>query len=91
MENPQEFLDRNLEELKALQIDEVKVIDGVRLKGVLSHKGCQSCVLYREDIDCRNIDTNCFIKGYTFTFAFVEVDENDNLKNEMELNSLENE
>ena len=69
MENPQEFLDRNLEELKALQIGEIKVIDGVRLKG---------------DIDCRDIDVYCADKGYDF--AFVEVDENDNLENEMELN-----
>lgn len=85
MENPQEFLNRNLEELKALQIGEVKVIDGVKLKG--SKCGCEGCTF--RSIDCIKLDVNCMNKSALF--GFEEVDENDNLKNECELNSLENE
>ena len=77
MENPQEFLDKNLEELKALQIDEVKVIDGVRLKGEISNNGCYGCVF--RDYNCKSIADYCFFKSWDF--VIVEVDENDNLKN----------
>ena len=62
MENPQEFLDKNLEELKKLQIDEVKVIDGVELKG--SECGCEGCVFF--DYYCEDIISDCFDKDWEF-------------------------
>lgn len=92
MENPQEFLDKNLEELKALQIDEVKVIDGVRLKGD-NKIGCLDCCFIEADchkigIKEESIGISCILKE--LLFGFVEVDENsltlEDLKNEMELN-----
>ena len=86
MENPQEFLDRNLEELKALQIDEVKVIDGVKLT-VAASLGCPSCLFF--ECNCNNIADICTSKD--ILMGILEVDENDNLENEMELNNLESE
>lgn len=62
MENPQEFLDKNLEELKALQIDEVKVIDGVELKGSLC--GCEGCVF--EGWSCYSMLYDCLCKSWEF-------------------------
>ena len=72
MENPQEFLDKNLEELKALQIDEVKVIDNIRLKSIIGNYGCLECLFNK--ISCYGIGKNCLDKPDGF--AIVEVDEN---------------
>lgn len=80
MENPQEFLDKNLEELKALQIGEVKVIDGVRLKGETSNSCCDGCIF--RDCNCESTADDCSFKAWDF--VIVEVDENDNLKNKIE-------
>ena len=78
MKNLEEFLDRNLEELKALQIDEVKVIDGVRLKGD-NKVGCNGCCFIEADchkigIKKESIGISCILKEVLF--GFVEVDEN---------------
>ena len=77
MENPQEFLDRNLEELKELQIDEVKVIDSVKLT-VVASLGCSSCVFCK--CTCDKIADECTLKD--IFMGILEVDENDNLENE---------
>lgn len=68
MENPQEFLDKNLEELKELQINEVRVIDGVELKGSLC--GCIGCVF--DSCNCDDIALVCFIKPLRFGFEEVK-------------------
>ena len=81
MENPQEFLDRNLEELKALQIDEVKVIDGVKLT-VAASLGCLGCVFFK--CNCNNIADICTSKD--ILIGILEVDENG-----LTLEDLENE
>ena len=76
----------------ALQIGEVKVIDGVKLKGE-NAVGCSGCCFI--EADCHNIGIkeesigiSCILKE--LLFGFVEVDENsltlEDLKNEMELN-----
>ena len=77
MENPQEFLDRNLEELKELQIDEVKVIDGVKLTAAAS-LGCSGCLFFR--CTCNKIAYICTSKD--IFMGILEVDENENLENE---------
>ena len=81
MENPQEFLDRNLEELKALQIDEVKVIDGVKLTAAAS-LNCSGCVFFK--CTCDNIADECTLKD--IFMGILEVDENG-----LTLEDLENE
>ena len=81
MENPQEFLDRNLEELKALRIGEVKVIDGVTLT-VNSSLGCSRCVF--NSCSCYNISNECTAKD--IFMGIKEVDENG-----LTLEDLENE
>ena len=67
MENPQEFLDRNLEELKALQIGEVKVIDGVKLTARTS-LCCRSCLFFK--CTCNKIIYICKSKDI---FSFIMV------------------
>lgn len=81
MENPQEFLDRNLEELKALQIGEVKVIDGVKLTARTS-LGCSSCLFFK--CTCNKIIYIC--KSKDIFMGILEVDENG-----LTLEDLENE
>ena len=56
MENPQEFLDKNLEELKKLQIDEVKVIDGVSISAI-ENEYCINCLFI--DCYCKDVGGYC--------------------------------
>ena len=58
MENPQEFLDKNLEELKLLQTGEVKVIDGVSISAI-ENEVCTNCLF----INCHSKE----LAGYCIT------------------------
>ena len=56
MENPQEFLDKNLEELKRLQTGEVKVIDGVSISAI-ENEDCTNCLFI--DCHCKEVVGYC--------------------------------
>ena len=77
MENPQEFLDRNLEELKALPVGVEKVIDDVKLV-IDVEVNCSGCIFFK--CTCDNIADICTLKD--IYMGILEVDENENLENE---------
>lgn len=56
MENPQEFLDRNLEELINLPVNDTKVLEGIHITAV-ENEDCIGCLFI--ECHCNNIVENC--------------------------------
>lgn len=56
MENPQEFLDKNLEELINLPVNATKVLEGMYITAV-ENEDCTGCLF--TDCHCSGIVENC--------------------------------